>query len=431
MVRYLKFILFCVTIKVIVSCNPQATSSKSVKVRNPADIYNPSRPILHPDISIFHLNDSSSIAYVRIFPAELLYNLANEDGILRAKLRLHFEFKKISEDKPEGVFIDSATVSRYLKKADVRNSYVIGLPIKANFGNEYSFKIEVNDVLRNNFSVSYRIVDKTSRYKEQNFNLLSAVNNYPAFSNSFATGEFFKLRFNQPGYDSVLVEYYSLDRTLPRPAFSSVPEIPLKEFPDTSYIYPFNDTIIYELPHSGIYHFKVKFESPDGLTLFNFGENFPKIKSPDDLLGPLVYLTTSAEFRDLRMESNRKYAIDKFWLGLNSDLDLSKELIRVYYNRVLYANLYFTSYKEGWKTDRGMIYIIYGPPKMLEKDCNFEKWIYFSRKGSQTIDFVFNRKENKFTNYDFQLERNVNSSSYWREAIQSWRKGKIYSVETY
>jgi GWxTD domain-containing protein len=260
--------------------------------------------------------------------------------------------------------------------------------------------------------------------------LLSAVNNYPAFTNVFARGEFFKLRFNQLGYDSILVEYFSLDRTLPRPAFSTVPEIPLKEYPDTSYFYPLNDTMIYQLPQTGIYHFRVSQESPAGMTLFNFGENFPKLRTPDDLLGPLVYLTTSSEFRDLRMETNRKYTIDKFWLGLNSDLESSKELIRVYYNRVLYANLFFTSYKEGWKTDRGMIYIIFGPPRVLQKSINQEIWTYFSRRASDKIEFIFNRKENKFTVYDYQLDRNVGTSSFWREAIQSWRKGKIYSIET-
>jgi len=116
-------------------------------------------------------------------------------------------------------------------------------------------------------------------------------------------------------------------------------------------------------------------------------------------------------------------------LKLNPDLASARELIRVYYNRVFYANLYFSSYKEGWKTDRGMIYIIFGPPRMLERDSEKETWTYFSRKGGNTAIFEFNRKENQFTNLDYQLERNTNSSSFWREAIESWRKGKVYSID--
>jgi GWxTD domain-containing protein len=169
-------------------------------------------------------------------------------------------------------------------------------------------------------------------------------------------------------------------------------------------------------------------DTREGLTLYNFGESFPQIKTPDDLLGPLVYLTSSAEFRDIRMESNRKLAIDNFWLKLNSDIASSRELIRVYYNRVYFANIFFSSYKEGWKTDRGMIYIIFGPPKMLEKNPDMEKWTYFTKKGGNTAIFEFKRNENQFTKLDFQLTRSANSSAFWREAVESWRKGKVYSM---
>jgi GWxTD domain-containing protein len=427
MAGHSKIILFCAIALIAVSCLSHIGRSKTVRERNLADIYNPSKTTLHPDISIVHVSDSNSVAYVRIYPAELLFNDANQDGILKSDLSVHFELGKITDGKPETLLIDSATIKRSLKKTDAKNSYVIGLPLKAAYGFKYSLKLETKDELRNTFSEVYKIVDKTSWFNEQNFNLLSAVSNYPAFTNTFVSGEFFKLKFNQSGYDSIYVEYYDLDRTVPRPAFSSAPDLPLKEFPDTSYYYPFSDTIIYELPLPGIYHFKVKLDSQIGLTLFNFGQNFPKIKSPDDLLGPLVYLTTSSEFRDLRMEPNRKLAIDNFWLRLNTDVESSKELIRVYYNRVLYANLFFSSYKEGWKTDRGMIYIIFGPPRLLEKNIGFEKWTYFSKSANRKVEFIFNRKENKFTNYDYQLARDVDSNSYWRIAIQSWRKGKVFS----
>jgi GWxTD domain-containing protein len=302
------------------------------------------------------------------------------------------------------------------------------MPLKTYSGSKYSIAIDVGDQLRNISSRSFRIINKSSRYSDQNFNVLSFVSNYPSFTNIFAKGEFFKIHFNQLGYDSAIVDYYSLDRALPRPVFSGSPELPLKEFPDTSYAYPLTDSTVYELPKPGIYKFRISPDSPDGLVLFNFGENFPRVKSSDDLLGPLVYLTTSAEFRDLRLESNRKLAIDNFWLSINANIESSKELIRVYYNRVMHANLYFSSYKEGWKTDRGMIYIIFGPPRMLEKSMDREKWSYYSRKSGQQVQFTFIRKENKFTDYDFQLERSIESNSIWREAVQAWRRGEIYSV---
>ena len=38
----------------------------------------------------------------------------------------------------------------------------------------------------------------------------------------------------------------------------------------------------------------------------------------------------------------------------------AKSLIAIYYNRIQNANLHFTTFKEGWKTDRGMIYVVFG-----------------------------------------------------------------------
>ncbi len=38
-----------------------------------------------------------------------------------------------------------------------------------------------------------------------------------------------------------------------------------------------------------------------------------------------------------------------------------------YYNRVAYANLHFKHFIEGWKTDRGMVYIINGPPTSVDR----------------------------------------------------------------
>ena len=110
-------------------------------------------------------------------------------------------------------------------------------------------------------------------------------------------------------------------------------------------------------------------------------------------------------------------------------MDASRELIRVYYNRVLYSNLYFSSYKEGWKTDRGMIYVIFGPPDLLEKNADEEIWSYRSRRSSSKLEFRFIRNTTALSFEDFILDRNSSSTAIWGEAVESWKRGKIYSTE--
>jgi GWxTD domain-containing protein len=45
------------------------------------------------------------------------------------------------------------------------------------------------------------------------------------------------------------------------------------------------------------------------------------------------------------------------------------ELMEEYYRRVYYANTNFTHhFREGWKTDMGMVYIIFGAPGDIERN---------------------------------------------------------------
>ncbi|MCB8995447.1 MAG: hypothetical protein H6538_07560, partial [Bacteroidales bacterium] len=71
------------------SCTKPA--SKSPGRKNLADIYNPAKNSLHPDFFINHLNDSNSVIYIRIYPSELLFSQANDEGKLMAKFRIQYE----------------------------------------------------------------------------------------------------------------------------------------------------------------------------------------------------------------------------------------------------------------------------------------------------------------------------------------------------
>lgn len=405
----------------------RSTDKVQIRERNLADIYNPSRTSIHPDFSVNHINDNSSVIYMRIFPAELLFNQANEAGDFLAKVTIKYQLQNLSAGGEE--VSDSATLRKTLDRSEIRNSYFSAIPVKAEYGNLYRAYVEIKDELRGSVSKNYLTIDKVSRNSGQNFRIISPTTGYPSFSHSFNSEELFRISVIQEGIDSLYVDYYSLDRTLPRPVFSNMPSIPMKNYPDTTWVVGYSQDAVYNLPETGIYMFKFSREAEEGLTLFNFGTDFPRIKSSDALLGPLVYLTSSNEFRDLRMAPNRKLAVDNYWLATSDNPDAARELIRVYYNRVLFANLYFSSYKEGWKTDRGMIYIIFGPPNLLEKKADSEKWIYFTRRGNNSLEFVFERKDNPFTYKDFQLDRRISSTNAWAEAVRTWNRGKIYSPE--
>ena len=62
-----------------------------------------------------------------------------------------------------------------------------------------------------------------------------------------------------------------------------------------------------------------------------------------------------------------------------------------YYSRVDYANRNYASFTEGWRTDRGMVFIRFGPPQNIERhpfDADtkpYEVWYYYN----QNREFIF------------------------------------------
>lgn len=422
-------LLLIVLIFALISFSCRVNRSVPTAGRSLANIYNPSRSSIHPAFSVYHVNDSSTVVYLRIIPSELLFNQANEQGEYIAELGVQYYLFEAGQNNSFRSVADSASMDKLIKRDNVRNSYFTALPLRVGAPGYYLLRVDLTDKLRDNTSRSYLVIDKRSPYSSQNFRVLSANTNYPVFTDVFKGSQDFRLRFNRMGFDSIYVDYYNMDRTLPRPVFSTAPEIPMQAFPDSSWVLPYADSSAYSLGEKGIYKFRMNPERDEGVKLYNFGDEYPMVKSPDALLGPLVYLTSSAEFRDLRMEPNRKLAVDNFWLGLTSDMDDARELIRVYYNRVLFSNLFFSSYKEGWKTDRGMIYIVFGPPDLLEANPDGEKWTYISGKSGGPVEFVFKRRENKFSDFHYELDRRMSSTGLWSNAVSSWRKGKIYSPE--
>jgi len=143
----------------------------------------------------------------------------------------------------------------------------------------------------------------------------------------------------------------------------------------------------------------------------------------------LAYLTTTTEYEELKKSTNQKLAVDNFWLEKAGDIEKARELIKVYYNRVFFANYYFTSFKPGWKTDRGMIYIIYGPPQSVKVEPLQEKWIYYKNNFSTTVTFTFDFSPTDYSMDNYTLQRSDSYDTYWRNAVDTWRNGNIYLIE--
>jgi GWxTD domain-containing protein len=270
-------------------------------------------------------------------------------------------------------------------------------------------------------------VDKTNIYSGQNFDVVSQYTGYPKFMRFFKPGERFSVRHRDPSVDSIYVDYFSLSSELPRAPVTASSDYTMPTVPDTSLTFPLVDTANYNLRLPGLYFVKIDQGREEGLSLYNFGGSFPEVKTATELMEPLFYLATMAEYRDLRNDPNRKLAVDNFWLKMGNSMEKSRELIRIYYNRVIYSNLYFTANKEGWKTDQGMIFILFGPPNRIAMTPTGESWYYFARRRSNPIEFRFERQPDAFANQNLVWMKSTEAQTFWNEAIRSWRNGRVYS----
>ncbi|HVT95661.1 MAG TPA: GWxTD domain-containing protein [Bryobacteraceae bacterium] len=84
----------------------------------------------------------------------------------------------------------------------------------------------------------------------------------------------------------------------------------------------------------------------------------------------VVYIITDEErkaFSRLSTDEERQSFVEQFWLRRDPTPDTEEnEYKEEHYRRIAYSNEHYASGIPGWKTDRGRIYIMYGPPDEVE-----------------------------------------------------------------
>ena len=125
-------------------------------------------------------------------------------------------------------------------------------------------------------------------------------------------------------------------------------------------------------------------------------KNIPSsITNIDKATDELLYIAKGSEIDFIREattpeEKQRRFL--EFWAKYNPHpKDETNDLMDEYYARVDYANKNFQGYLEGWKTDRGMVFIRFGPPNDMERhpfnsdNKPYEIWYYYT----ENREFIF------------------------------------------
>ncbi len=182
-----------------------------------------------------------------------------------------------------------------------------------------------------------------------------------------------------------------------------------------------------QLPDEGLYLVvEDTTQLRQGFVILSVDNRFPKLTKPELLVKPIVYMSSAQEMRSIMENENAKLAMDKFFLTLSSgNQATAKQIIKNFYRRIEESNRLFTTYKEGWKTDKGMIYTILGPPNRVQRGRDREVWVYSQNLNFSEIIFTFNKKTNQFTDNYYELVRYPEYQAYWYPFVEAWRTGKV------
>lgn len=202
---------------------------------------------------------------------------------------------------------------------------------------------------------------------------------------------------------------------------------------------PGNVLIDFSFPslERGNYRFEVSTILENGEELFKAREfaikspNYPSLRTAKELAAPLYYIMTDKEYEELmKIEDDNKLkrAIDRFWLSNVKNSNKAKSVVELYYERVEEANKQFSNFKEGWKTDQGMIYILFGAPWYIDRSLNTVFWRYSYNSNDPEKNFYFEAPKIKNKYYPFNNYLLMRAQGYYNtqyRQIELWRSGLI------
>lgn len=248
------------------------------------------------------------------------------------------------------------------------------------------------------------------------------ANEVPFDQNYLNAGE--HLLFKTSGGPALQSFYYPMSFDVPYPPM----EIKLAPIPKELEVINSGDflaNVPKKFDREGYYFLQTDTARATGLILKTTHEAFPKVRDWNEMVQMVTYISTRKEQETLLLASDKKKALDEYWVQMTRNPEIAKDLIREYFRQIEFANILFTDFKEGWKTDKGMVFIVMGAPQEVNFYLDREVWTYEGMDESSKIRFTFARVKNILTPHYYVLNRSKAYQPVWFKNISIWRSGKM------
>jgi GWxTD domain-containing protein len=370
-------------------------------------------------MDFFALDEKYMRVEVKIPSRQLAFlpDLEGEKPRRRLVVRASFypEFKKRKHVLMSPIIIESTDTDESIE-------FIARLKIPLSLEHEGLLKIEARDLQSKKGVIIYKNLSRKTIDSDRDFRVQQkGISNFQGWiQEGIPVGISF---WDSTETEFILTEFPKL-KQLPLPPFS------LNDSPKKSF-QPVNQTKMNQEALDSLIINKEKIlrissskHPENGLILSVVEQDFPSFLNEEEAFESHLFLMQKKE-----TQNNTSKNITEFWsmIGLNSLQIQSIE--KVWTERIKQANILFTRINSGWRTDRGMIYTIFGTPNSVYNNGKAEEWNYISSKGKPPLTFRFERCSHDFSHEEYCLVRKSEYATYWYKAIETWRNGTPYTYE--
>ncbi len=412
------FLLLFLVLQILISCK---TNTELVP-KNMAMKYNPVQTELQPEIKIYQTSKEKTSVFVKFYTKDMGFEpdtVGNVCAIFDIQIRFYKNLNLTN-------LLDSVQKTLKFVPDSAAAYYQSEFSLNTPADKSFYFQIEIRDLNKNSRTEFFQELKKDELWSDNDFIIKNAEESQIRYLPVLKSGEKYSIQSEYFKPENGLLYYIPQDVPLAYPPFygKPIPDLTLKSFKPKTLEY--HNGFIVSAEKKGIYHLQADSLRKDGISMYLFTDYYPLVKTPTDLARALRYLTSLDEYLKIINASNLKVAVDSFWLSHNTEMNQAAAMIKEYYSRVEKANLYFTSFTEGWRTDRGMIFIMLGAPTNVFMYKDREVWRYGARLSLKYDEFIFWKIDNPFTDNHYLLERKISYKPLWYDAVESWRTGNIY-----
>ncbi|MCR9154739.1 MAG: GWxTD domain-containing protein [Bacteroidetes bacterium] len=405
----------------------QCRGPEGLQTNNLSYLYNKQEVGLRPKFYIVPISDTLFQVDYKLETGDFLFSRPTDNSEYEARIQIEYRLLPTLESTS---VLDSGIIQLDHRVSKVQNEILNG-QFNLKMPNDLPqvlLYIKVSDRNRGSSQANFIKIDNSS-YNASSYFLLKDSTGRQLFKNHIPPGLAFQVEHSLLPNSKLYVSHYRRDFPFALPPYSTKEEEAFDIDPDTTFLVPAGENI--KLSEPGFYHFRLDTSQWKGFSIASYYPSFPLVGDHVKMAEPLRYLTTQKEYEEMKALMDKpeelKKWIDDFWIRRGGSSERARNLVANYYQRVEAANRNFSSYLEGWKTDRGIVYIIYGPPNAVYRSSSGEAWVYGNESSALSYYFNFIHLENPFTDNDYSLDRSSEYRYGWGQAVEAWRRGHIYN----